>query len=192
MQPNKVPFHVDIRVSPPAREGQEPHEETHRLRVDRTFGRVGAEGPGDPPWASFATSGSNTPMQRVLVTRACHDLLGPRAWLDLQRDVESLHQELLRQVDERLWPEGRPERLTAEQQEAFAAAWEALRTPEVGLYSLARAQVDRLEFLALWRVVVAAPPGWEDLAELDIDEPTLLAIHRAFDAAREGARGKKR
>lgn len=190
MQP-KVTFVVDMVVTPPVPEGAEPREVTHRLRLDRTFGRVGGESPGDAPWATFTAATSNTPMQRVMVTRGCHDLLGPKAWLDLQRDAETLHQALLRQVDALLWPEGRPERLSTGQAAAFAAAWDALRTPEVGLYSLVRAQVDRIEFLALWRVVVTAPPGWEDLANLDIDEPTLLAIHRAFDAAREGAREKK-
>lgn len=188
---HKVTMFVDEVVTRPGENGGEPRQETHRLRTDRTFGLLGAEKPDDSPWLRCLVTTSNTPMQRVLVTRACHDLLGPKAWLDLQHDAASLHQELLAQVDAQLWPEGRPERMNTAQAAAFASAWDALRSPAVGLYSLVRAQIDRIEFLALWRVVVAAPPGWEDLANLDIDEPTLLSIHRAFDAAREGAREKK-
>ncbi len=145
----------------------------------------------------FRSYTSATMLERQRIERYTHEYAGGlREFLDLQKGCEATRLAVVKQASDSLWPDGRPtaagEELAA-QDKALEGAWAALESLEKDGYHTMRAMVDRVVFLATWRVLVVSPPaGWESLADRPgLDEAVFYTIWNAWLAATEAARAGK-
>lgn len=157
----------------------------------------GTTGPDEEAAVRFRTYTSATMLERDRITRLTHDYAGGlREYLDLEKGCEQARLVVLRQVEAGLWPKGRPtaegEELLA-QNERIATAWATFESIEKDGYETMRSMLDRVIFLATWRVLVVSPPdGWGNLADRPgLDEGVFYAIWHAWIAATEASRAGK-
>lgn len=143
----------------------------------------------------FALHASPTPGEKIRIEMLQHDIAGGLdKWNDLAAGLDALRFYLREKIGSRLWPEGRPEPETDEEEEAQDQALQRAFFEETGPR---REQFDhlsrlgeRIAFMARWPVLVLdpTPPGWRTLADREgLDERTFQAIQSAFHRAQAQA-----
>lgn len=185
MRPTTDPFRVTLVLE---REG---------IPVTEFLYPDGATGTDETRAATFRSYTSATMLERERITRLTHEYAGGlRDYLDLESGCEQARVAVLRQVERGLWPGGRPSvegDALAEQTRMIEAAWLVHASLEKAGYESMRGMLDRLIFLATWRVLVfQGPEEWRNIADRPgLDDGMFYAIWNAWLSATEATRRGK-
>lgn len=140
----------------------------------------------------FTLHRSPTPAEKHRIEAAMHELAGGlEQWLDLEQGIAQTQAKLVAELEDELWPDGRPEATgpaLLEQQNQLGQAWDKdVGQTRRGLTTMLGMQ-DRLRFLASWPVLaVDMPDEWRKIADMELSDKVFEAVWNAYTEAAEAS-----
>lgn len=145
----------------------------------------------------FELWASSTPTERFAMDQVVHQIAGGlEKYIDLSTGVDNAQRLLEVRAETIAFPEGRPVASTLDQQKEQAKRLEEARADvpdsdplKAGFSTLSEMQ-NRLQFLAMWQVLLIDPEDWRRLADMQIGDDVFYAVWGGYvDAQRARERG---